>query len=373
MTSVFPAPSALAPSYPSALEGALWGLALGDALGYPVEKLGREQILAAQGVDSPAGLVGSLGAGELLVSDDTQLTLYTLDGLTEVLEWNNDGQAADELACIWLAYLRWYRGLGRPEPAHAPFSLARPLDSYPAAVTERGPGRATLAALATGEMQFMAKNVNPEALGTGALVRSAPFGFLPVADDATVVKLASHAAALTHGHPEAIVGAAAYALLVRYLLASREVVGCERPLAEAVDMVRSWLGTVEGRAALPGDGSRSLAALDAAVAGAESGVLEGLTGAEWTAPEVLGYAVWVALRAERAVALGADSAEQVLLALAEAVAVDGDSDSLAALVGSLLGARFGVEVFDRALLDRLDAADAVGYLLGQWYRQLGLG
>lgn len=372
MTSVFPAPSALSPAYRPALEGALWGTALGDALGYPVENLSREQMLAAHGADSSAALLAALASGELSVSDDTQLTLYTLDGLSEVLEWNNDGQAADELACIWLAYLRWYRGIGRPEPANAPFSLARPLDSFEAVTVERGPGRATLAALATGEMQFMSKNINPDALGTGALVRSAPFGFLPVADDATVVKLSSHGAALTHGHPEAVVGASAYALLIRYLLASHDTPEVTAPLATAVDEVRTWLGTVAGWEALPGDASRTLSALDAAVAGASSGAVEAITGAEWTAPEVLAYAVYLALVAEQAVLAGADAAEQTRTALAAAVATDGDSDSLASIVGALLGARFTSAVFDADLLARINATGAIEHLLANWYQQLGL-
>lgn len=372
MTSVFPAPSALSPAYRPALEGALWGTALGDALGYPVENLSREQMLAAHGVSSPAALLAALAAGELTVSDDTQLTLYTLDGLSEVLEWNNDGQAADELACIWLAYLRWYRGIGRPEPTNAPFSLARPLDSFEAVTVERGSGRATLAALATGEMQCISKNVNPDALGTGALMRSAPFGFLPVADDATVIKLSSHAAALTHGHPEAVVGASAYALLIRYLLASHDVPEVTAPLATAVDEVRTWLGTVAGREALPGDAARTLSALDAAVAGASSGAVEGITGDEWTAPEVLAYAVYLALVAEQAVQSGADPAEQTSIALAAAIATDGDSDSLASVVSALLGARFTSAVFDADQLARINAAGAIEHLLANWYKQLGL-
>ena len=88
------------------VRGLLRASALGDALGYPLELLSAEQI--AESAPKP----WDSAFGELLVSDDTQLTCFTLDALTEVLEWNNEGAAADELACLWLAYLRWFRGIG---------------------------------------------------------------------------------------------------------------------------------------------------------------------------------------------------------------------------------------------------------------------
>ncbi len=159
------------------------------------------------------------GENELIFSDDTQLSCYTLDALTEVLEWNNQGTPADELACLWLAYLRWYRGMGFTPAAHAPFSLDREIDTSAPLTAREGPGQATLRALESGEMQTVAQNINPDALGTGALVRSCAFGFLPVAPERTVVLLAVRAAALTHGHPEALASAAAYALLTRDVLA----------------------------------------------------------------------------------------------------------------------------------------------------------
>ncbi|MFW0181823.1 ADP-ribosylglycohydrolase family protein, partial [Rothia sp. P5766] len=103
MTSVFPAPDALSPAYRAALRGSLFGTALGDALGYRVETLSRTEMLERWSLAGETDLLEALAGGDLAVSDDTQLTLATLDGLTEVLEWNNEGQAADELACIWLS------------------------------------------------------------------------------------------------------------------------------------------------------------------------------------------------------------------------------------------------------------------------------
>jgi len=234
------------------VRGLLRASALGDALGYPLELLSAEQI--AERAPKP----WESAFGELLVSDDTQLMCFTLDGLTEVLEWNNEGAAADELACLWLAYLRWFRGIGEVLPESAPFSLDREIDGSAELTARRGPGAATLRALGSGEMQLVSKSLNPDALGSGALVRSAALGVLPVAQERTVVLLAVRAAALTHGHPEALASAAAYALLVRDLLASQS--GSFGVLLDSARRVLDWCGTVGADDSIPGDAARTAAA-----------------------------------------------------------------------------------------------------------------
>ncbi|WP_237185886.1 ADP-ribosylglycohydrolase family protein [Rothia nasimurium] len=381
MTSVFPAPDALSPAYRSALRGSLLGTALGDALGYPLETSTADQITERWGGRTGADLIAAIAREPLLVSDDTQLTLATLDGLTEVLEWNNEGQAADELACIWLAYLRWYTGTGHPVPETAPYSLPRPLDALQVMRQQRGPGKATLAALATGEMQFISKNINPQALGTGALMRSAPFGYLPVADDATVIKLSAHAAALTHGHPEAIISASAYALLIRYLLGSASQGAGQAPrpgvLEACTQQVLNWLGTVEQSQALPGDAALTRTALGTAVrlAQQEAQVADACPhfGELLVAPDVLGYALFLALRAEADVAAEKLNQQQAVReALGAAIAVTGDSDSIGALVGSLLGALWGDDTFPADLAPATDAAEALNLVEVAWFKQLGV-
>ncbi|GAP57844.1 adp-Ribosyl-[Dinitrogen reductase] hydrolase [Arthrobacter sp. Hiyo1] len=104
--SAEPSPSAV-PSFESRVNGCLLGGALGDSLGYAVE---FDDVATIRTRFGAAGLTsfGQLDGGTHF-SDDTQMTLYTVDGLVEALEWANDGVAADETACLWLAYLRCSR------------------------------------------------------------------------------------------------------------------------------------------------------------------------------------------------------------------------------------------------------------------------
>ena len=360
------------------VRGLLRASALGDALGYPLELLSAEQI--AECAPKP----WESAFGELLVSDDTQLTCFTLDGLTEVLEWNNEGAAADELACLWLAYLRWFRGIGEVLPESAPFSLDREIDGSPELTARRGPGAATLRALGTGEMQLVSKSLNPDALGSGALVRSAALGVLPVAQERTVVLLAVRAAALTHGHPEALASAAAYALLVRDLLASPA--GSFDALLDSARRVLDWCGTVAADDSIPGDAARTAAALSRAIELLERGVVpvpEAVAehfGTGWTAPELLGVAFWCAADAVKSLPADTDDAtvrNALFEGLCRAVSVDSDSDSVGAMTAALWAAAgFPVaggeaDAWSQAL-GRVRGLDQVEAVAERYLRQLGL-
>ena len=104
-------PDAGAPSLKSRIHGCLLGGALGDSLGYAVE---FDSIEAIRGRFGTAGVTDfAMLDGGSHFSDDTQMTLYTVDGLVEALEWANDGVGADVNACLWLAYLRWLCHPGR--------------------------------------------------------------------------------------------------------------------------------------------------------------------------------------------------------------------------------------------------------------------
>ena len=126
-------PHISSPMYVERLRSALIAGTLGDALGYPLELLSATEI-----AERPQNIVTE--NTPLIFSDDTQLTCYTVDALTEVLEWNNQGVAADEAACLWLAYLRWYRGMGFVLPENAPYALPRTIDHGTYMTRREGPG-----------------------------------------------------------------------------------------------------------------------------------------------------------------------------------------------------------------------------------------
>jgi ADP-ribosylglycohydrolase len=346
MDSVSPSPSPAGvpaapsvPSYASRVLGLLAGGAAGDALGYTVESCSLEEIRArhgAGGLTHPLQVTAVHDGGTLPISDDTQLTLFVLDGLLEWIEWANEGSMADPTACVWLSCLRWYRTQQGRLPEGLPEPPARWLDEHDALRVQRAPGTACLSGLAEPEMGLPAKPHNPGSKGCGTVMRSAPYGMVPGLEDHMVVALARSGAVLTHGHPAAWTAAAAFGLVVSRLMAGHGVVPA---VTDALD----WLGTV------PDDGGTA-AALGAALETARSAsaptVLPAELGEGWVAEEALAIAVFAVLAtAPEDEAEEAAPSTHFRSAISVAVNHGGDSDSTASLAGQLLGARYGTAVF----------------------------
>ncbi|WP_026552405.1 ADP-ribosylglycohydrolase family protein [Arthrobacter sp. H20] len=334
----------VAPTFSDRVHGCLLGGALGDALGYAVEELDLRSIRTAygpSGVRSPEDVRESFG-----FSDDTQLTLYTVDGLVDAIQWANDGVAADETACLWLAYLRWLATQGEPASSSAPAPPPRWIDTQEVLRRRRRPGAACLSALRSGDMGTLARPINLEAKGSGTVMRSAPFGLVPHVPAEVADRLAVNAAALTHGHPAARHCAAVIAVLIH------AIVNDGQSLREAVATAVARAGT----SGLP-DLSKLLdTALELATDGGVSPeLMTAALGTGWTADEATAIAVYAVL----AVPADAGAEQHFSSAVALAVNHDGDSDTTGAITGSILGALYGVQGLPAAWTADLEGADVV--------------
>ncbi|WP_017584857.1 ADP-ribosylglycohydrolase family protein [Nocardiopsis ganjiahuensis] len=362
---------------PDRLTGCLMGGAIGDALGAPVEGLGLDQIHERYG---PRGLTeyaeGSYGVGA--ITDETQLTLRTADALIRASVRERDkGIGGAAVGMVQTAYLGWVRihrdgtepgpsagTAPAPAPAggpRAPLAFPDPLDS------PRGYGAATVAALREAEARkepgrplgTVEEPVN-NSKGCAAVVRVAPCGF-GAGKAEYAFDLAVRVAALTHGHRTAQLAAGVFAATVWGLVRDGEI----------ADSLGEARGLLEGRS-----GHEEVSrALDAAVETASRGVptawdLAGL-GDGWTSEEALAVAACVALRAED---LASPATAPVLepgysshrgipevgrYGLRLAVNHSGDSDSIGALCGSLIGARYGVHAFPGHWQSQLEVRERV--------------
>ena len=221
--------------------------AAGDALGGVVEFTPASGIAAVHGpagVTDAADLLAQEGAHALPITDDTQLTLYVLDGLLEWIEWQNDGVLADPAACVWLACLRWFATQDGALPEGAPPAPPRWIDAHAELKVRRAPGTACLSGLAEPGMGLPGDPHNPGSKGCGTVMRSAPYGMVPGLEDPHVVSLARQGAVLTHGHPTAWVAAAAYALVIAALLRGLDLAAAV--LARYFGVLLTSLGLVTG-------------------------------------------------------------------------------------------------------------------------------
>lgn len=347
-----------APSLKSRIHGCLLGGALGDSLGYAVEFDSIEVIRRRFGADGLTDLTALDGASHF--SDDTQMTLYTVDGLVEALEWANDGVGADVNACLWLAYLRWLDTQGEPAHPAAPAPPPRWIDSNEVLRHRRAPGNACLSGLASGEMGTVFRPVNPDSKGCGTVMRSAPFGLIPHITADAVWKFSADAASLTHGHPSARQSAAGFSLLIHLLVSGDSL----KVAADAVlEQVR---GVKDVAAELP-------ERLEAAVRLAGSAVLtpEELVrhlGEGWVAEEAFAVGLYAVLAtAPRAGSSGSGGSggsggspqDHFRAAVSLAVNHSGDSDSTGSIAGNILGAFYGEDCLPAQWLEALEAPEVI--------------
>ncbi|MFF0988272.1 ADP-ribosylglycohydrolase family protein [Kocuria nitroreducens] len=357
------------PEYADSVRAALLGGALGDALGAG-GLCDQHPLPRATGADAPAGPRGTGGpAAVLQISAGTQLALYTLDALQEVVEWANQGHAADETACLWLAYLRWLHTQGEHHPAEAPRPLPRRIDELEVLHAVRDPDATVLEALRSGRMGEVERPLLPDTHGAGAVLRSAPFGLLPHVGWRTLAPLAINGAALTHGHPEAQTAAAVHGFVVHAAVQARRE-GVPRPVAEAVAAARETAGNLTRPVA------ETLARLDDAVRAArredlDPEALPRLLGVGGAAPETLAGGLGAALRAE-AEAPGAPDPQAVFRRAVElATGHDGAPAATGAIAGAVTGAALGTSALPPEWCARLDAGDAVSETAECWLREVG--
>ncbi|MCO8306355.1 ADP-ribosylglycohydrolase family protein [Streptomyces hygroscopicus] len=319
----------------SRVRGCLLGGAIGDALGAAVEFASLDEIRAAHGPEGVTDFLPAYG-GRGRVTDDTQMTLFTVDGLIRA-QVRRDTGAWHPPTDIHSAHRRWYstqRDWGPDERRKDAGWLAREEWLY----AQRSPGRACITALADETMGTLEAPKNPDSKGCGAVMRSAPFGLLVGWEPQLVFQLAIECAAQTHGHPTGYLSAGAFALIVHALARGEALDGAvQRALAhlatrpgheETANALRQALGAV--RQGLPTP--ERVASL----------------GEGWTGEEALAVGLYCALVAE-------DVRHGLLLAVNHG----GDSDSTAAICGNLLGVLHGETALPPAWLAEVEGRGTI--------------
>lgn len=319
----------------SRVRGTLLGVAVGDALGAPVDGLGMEEIRAGYGAEGLVDLAVGYGRRGA-VTHHTQLTLFTVDGLIRA-QVRRDTGAWHPPTDVHRAYLRWaatQRDWGPDERRKDDGWLAREEWLY----ARRDPSRALLLGLGDENMGTLESPKNAGELGPEAVARSAPFGLLVGWEPQLVVQLAVECAAQTHGHPVACLSAGAYAVIVHALARGESLDGAvQRALAllaarpghqPVSDALQHALGAVR-------QGMPSPARVEELVGdGAADGMLAG--------------AVYCAL-------VGEDVRHGLCLAVNQA----GPSGAAGALTGGLLGALHGETALPPAWLAELEGRPTI--------------
>lgn len=326
--------------------GSLVGGAVGDALGYAVEFDSLQDIRNKYGEKGITDY--ELHNGVALFSDDTQMSLFTAEGLLSAVQ---SGKVSEKeiLPYIASAYEHWYYTQCRP-----PLNMSKSwLTNIKALWACRAPGMTCMSALRSISMPNSAPVVN-NSKGCGGVMRVAPIGIFSAAhpkflDLEHAGYLAGYAADITHKHPLSTYSSMALAMIVadcmsydkvnrdkfRFIVANRvfKLLGLyfndDKHLSELSELVLKALSLAESDK-VDIDAIREL-------------------GEGWVAEETLAIAIFSVMRY-------IDDFEKCIIC---AVNHDGDSDSTGAVAGNIIGAILGYRAIPEKYLSTLELRDVL--------------
>ncbi|GMT43006.1 MAG: putative ADP-ribosylglycohydrolase [bacterium] len=310
-------------------EGCLIGLAIGDALGAPVEGLTLRDIRERYGINGLSDFDEFRGFKEGFYTDDTQMSLATAAGLIDAENSREDIGYCDYTSEIYKRYLEWHESQADPE-------------------FRRGPGNTCLTALGSGIMGAPDKRIN-DSKGCGGVMRAAPAGlaFPPKKAFDEGVRLA----AITHGHPSGYLPAGFFAEMIANIIRGRMP-------DEAAATAGKILIEHEQH-------EETLEKIDLAIELAESQHTVEFSinklGRGWTGEEALSISLYCSL-------LYFDDWGKGVLA---SVNHSGDSDSTGSITGAILGTLLGVEKIPARWVHDVENSVMIKQIAGEMYRLFG--
>ena len=294
------------------IKGSLIGGAIGDALGYPIEF--EKNIKVRQ---------YTRFKGKGIISDDTQMTLFTANALI----WRGTrgllkGIAPEVPDAIYLAYKDW---LSTQIDSSNEIKISWIKDIEELNV-QRAPGNTCLSALSSGKKGTIKNPIN-NSKGCGGIMRVAPIGIY-LGDPKEAGKFAAEAVAITHGHPLAIIPSYVFSVLISL------IVNHDMEIEEAFkESLRIYHENFEIY-----DNDIQIYFLDLIIKIVEL-VESNLPDTEaikklgqgWVAEEAFAIAMYSCLK-------HSNNFEEAIIC---AVNHDGDSDSTGAITGNIIGASLG--------------------------------
>ena len=342
--------------YLDAIRGCIFGGAAGDALGYPVEFLHEDSIFGKYGQKGITSYDISPYVGKAQISDDTQMTLFTANGLlvgdTRSAMRGIMGAPRGYVRQAYLDWLKTQEMTIEEVNSHERFTKEGGVSwllDVPELYRQRAPGNTCLSALRAGggSGDYEEDKMN-DSKGCGGIMRVAP---MAVRDyHASIERLDEEGAALaaiTHGHSLGYMPAAVLVHVIHRIIFSRDKMSLKEIVLEARDTAEKIF---EGDPYLP----ELTAIINKAVALSEDGTKSDLDcihelGEGWVAEETLGIALYCALKYRDDFSAG----------IIAAVNHNGDSDSTGAVTGNILGALVGFDAIEEKWKQDLELSDLI--------------
>lgn len=347
---------------PDQIRGCLLGGAAGNALGYSVVFMNEEEIQKNFGESGITEYQITRKGGKAMISDDTQMTLFTANGLLVA-----DTKAKIGGIQVWprsyvaMAYQDWLRTQEMSYEEYLKSSEKMEtsgkhsvswLSDIPELYSRRLPGNTCLSALKLRKnAEYFAEDYTKDTVnnskGCGGVMRIAPLGL--TFHKMNTLRLDSEGAqiaAITHGNSLGYMPAAILTHVINRIVFPKEQLTLKEIVVEAV-----------GRAMELFAGDEHLNELadiiDLAISLSENEESDQdnirKIGEGWVAEETLAIAIYCALRHQD------DFSAGIIAAVNHA----GDSDSTGAIAGNILGALLGFDAIDEKWKKDLELYDVI--------------
>lgn len=315
--------------------GCLFGGAIGDALGRLAEfrtlneikmKFGENGIHYIPKVD-----------GMYLITDDTQMTLFTADGLLKSYLKCADIEKEPNYTDIYNSYLNWYK---TQTVKYDDMRSKRGLLANEGLYSRRGPGNTCLQSLKTGKPGNLENVINSSA-GNGGIMRVAPIALMYNDNPELAFKVAVNCTALTHGSPEAYLPAGFFCSLITNILNNKTL---ECSIEDSIEILKKYKGHEKTLSTIRK--AMSLAISDLTPENAISQIGSGKVG-----DEALGIAMYCVLK----------NPNNYRKAIISAVNHDGDSDTTAAIAGNIAGALYGINSIPKPWKENIEFSKLLSF------------
>lgn len=352
------------------IRGSLIGGAVGDALGYPVEFIssyaGIKKRYGENGITrldtTNWCLFEENKCNKALISDDTQMTLFTACGLL-----NAKAQSKVPKYAICAAYLEWYNTqYGRKSNCNKDCWIT----DVPELNKRRAPGNTCITALQ--DIRSGKKAYN-HSKGCGGVMRTAPIALygavwnneserelleVRLSNIKDVDVLAADAAEITHKHPLGWLPSALEAHIIYRIMQNDNptVDDFKVYLAEGYDVLLSlYPNEIANITELKTLTDKALALVDSPAPDVEN--IEAI-GEGWTGDEALAMAIYCTAKYF-------NNFEQAMIA---SVNHKGDSDSIGAITGNILGAVVGYDAIPQFFKDYVELHDVILHVADDLWR-----
>jgi ADP-ribosylglycohydrolase len=299
--------------------GCLLGGAAADARGYGIKSDSRD-----------------------LVSDNTQMTCFTVDGLVWADERAIRRGVYAYIPCLFYSYQKWYyTQTGNLADKNYEFILQGEILDWEDLFARRGTGETSIEALAgsIGNKYGTIKNRINNSKGCSSITRAAPIGLYFWKNPEMAFRIGAESGALTHGHIDAILASGYYAAFIAYGIQGREPEECAEAALEILTKNEHHKAC----------SSKIELAIKAAHSQESAAKAMEKIGVGDTADEAAALAVFLTLRYK-------DDYDGAIIA---ATAFSGNTDSIPPITGNAIGAFYGQGVIPQKWINKLELVDLI--------------